>query len=157
ALRLAFDFKGAAVDAIDGKIFVTLPNGGVVVLSGELVAQFLAGGDASLEQILATAAGSQATTPDAEPAGGDRATFHHAEPTTPVGAGLAQSGVLAGTSLNYGFPANGQIQEDAHSEALQSGTPANAAPVAIGDSFGVSEDSVLSGSLLVNDLDPDGD
>src|SRR5262249_56107717 len=84
ALRLAFDFKGASVDAIDGKIFVTLPNGGVVVLSGELVTQFLAGGDASLEQILATAAGSPATPAGDAQAGSARAAFPHARPPAPA-------------------------------------------------------------------------
>ena len=137
ALRLAFDFKGATVDAIDGKIFVTLPNGGVVVLSGELVTQFLAGGDASLEQILATAAGGAASPEGGEQAGSESATFHHADPTVPVGTGLAQAGVLGGTALSYGFPANGEIHEDSHPGTLQSATPTNTPPVALGDGFGV--------------------
>src|SRR5262249_32755987 len=137
ALRLAFDFKGVTVDAIDGKIFVTLPNGGVVVLSGEVVTQFLAGGEASLEQMLATAAGSAAAPQGNERAGSESATFHHVDPTVPMGTGLAQAGALGGTALTYDFSANGQIHEDSHPGILQNHTLVNAPPVALADSFGV--------------------
>ena len=57
ALRFAFDLRGAQVAVADGKILVTLPNGAVIVLSGELVAQFLSGTDASLQDVLSSAAG----------------------------------------------------------------------------------------------------
>ncbi|MGH6927206.1 MAG: hypothetical protein ACREEV_02730, partial [Dongiaceae bacterium] len=49
AFRFGFDITGAQVSVVDGKIVVTLPNGGMLVLTGGVVTQFLAGGDALLQ------------------------------------------------------------------------------------------------------------
>jgi len=56
-LRLGVDLSDARAEVVDGEIEVTLPNGGVLVLYGEAVDQFLAGYEDALEQALSPAAG----------------------------------------------------------------------------------------------------
>src|SRR5262245_14508816 len=55
--RIEIDLTGARAELVDGKIEVTLPNGGVLVLFGEAVEKFLAGYADALEAALAPAAG----------------------------------------------------------------------------------------------------
>ncbi|HUL05884.1 MAG TPA: tandem-95 repeat protein, partial [Candidatus Acidoferrum sp.] len=156
-LRLAFDLRGAQVEVVDGKILITLANGAVVALSGALVTQFLAGGDATLQDVLSSAAG----TPDApEHHVPSSPTFQHGHALGSLGAGLDSAGALSGSKLggssdDSGFHSNSPITPPAGIVA-----PVNAPPDAADDVFTTSEDTALvigAPGLLANDKDANAD
>src|SRR4029453_18623775 len=57
-LRLAVDLSGAQVQVEGDRIVITLPDGGVVVLTSSMAQQFLAGAPITLDRFLSAAAGS---------------------------------------------------------------------------------------------------
>lgn len=102
AIRLAVDLAGAQVDVADGKLVVTLANGGVIVLEGDVVQQFLAGGDTAIDQFLTAAAGNPDATqigPADETSG---SSFQHGGPVPTFASLFDAAGALGGTDLNYG-------------------------------------------------------
>jgi len=88
-LRFAFDLKGAQIAVVDGKILLTLPTGAVIALSGDLVAQFLAGGDGALQDVLSSAAGATGSPEHHAPSS---PTFQHAHHLESLGAALDSTG-----------------------------------------------------------------
>ena len=165
ALRIAVDFTDAHAELVDGKIEVTLPNGSVLVLYGEAVDQFLAGYGATLEEILAPAAGwtevQRILTPINSVAPPRRDDVEEQE------EGLETESDAAGSLRNDGFddlPSSGN-PTFAGAAPVQDFTtlndgPVNHAPVAVSDSYSVDEDTALVVSLpgvLANNSDADGD
>jgi hypothetical protein len=80
SIAFGFDLTGAQVDVVDGKIVITLPNGGEIVLVGDTLAEFLGTDVAPLEDALPAAAGDPDDAPiPAAPDLGDPAS-HDAPP-----------------------------------------------------------------------------
>ena len=159
-LHLAFDLRGAAVTVSDGKIVITLPNGAVLELSGEVVAQFLSGGDTTLQNVLSSAAGDTGPTEQHEHHVPSSATFQHAHPLQALGAALEGAGALSASKLgggtSDGFHGNGGLAPIVSEAPAHPNTP----PTAVDDSYAGKEDTALTSAapgLLANDDDADGD
>ena len=158
-LRFAFDLKGAQVTVADGKILLTLPNGAVVVLSGEMVAQFLSGTNASLQDVLSSAAGATGATEVPEHHVPSSPTFQHAYALQGLGTALESAGALADSKLTTG---SSQFHGNSGPEPIANAEPVhgNALPVAADDLYVTDEDTALTiaaPGLLANDKDADGD
>src|SRR5262249_21895917 len=129
-IRLAVDLAGAHVDVIDGKIVVTLANGGVIVLEGDAVQQFLAGGDAAIDQFLTAAAGN----PDAAAVGPidetSGASFAQGGPVPQFASPFEAAGTLAGTDLSYKTPILSEMALTPEQAAAGSILPGDNPPVA---------------------------
>src|SRR5882724_2978117 len=155
-LRFAFDLKGARIAVVDGKILITLPTGAVIALSGDLVAQFLAGGDGALQDVLSSAAGATGSPAHHAPSS---PTFQHAHHLESLGAALDSTGALSASKLGN---ATDQFHGNGDPEPIANTTPVhvNALPIAADDVYGTDEDTVLTiaaPGLLANDKDADGD
>src|SRR5882724_8759632 len=155
-LRFAFDLKGAQIAVVDGKILLTLPTGAVIALSGDLVAQFLAGGDGALQDLLSSAAGATGSSEHHAPSS---PTFQHAHHLESLGAALDSAGALSASKLGSGTD---QFHGNGDPEPIANTTPVhvNALPIAADDVYSTDEDTVLTiaaPGLLANDKDADGD
>ena len=158
-IRLAVDLTGAHVEVVDGKIVVTLANGGVIVLQGDVVQQFLAGGDAAIDQFLTAAAGNPDGT-DIGPADDTSGYGFHAGGPVPTFASLLNAaGVLSGTDLAYGAVGLGETpREPTAVTAIESVPPRNSPPVADADAaLSVAEDSGNTALNIGAPTDIDGD
>ncbi len=160
-IRLAVSLVGAQVEVTGGKIIVTLADGGVIVLEGEVVQQFLAGGDAGIEDFLASAAGSDAVAEMSSPTWADDQNGSGFRPSGVVAAEFMTSfdaaGALAGTELGYGSPRRGDIMRDG-GEAVGTTPPRNNPPMADPDTtLDVAEDSGSTPLNINPPVDADGD
>ena len=161
ALRFAFDLTSAHAEVIDGKITVTLPNGGVLVLSGELVDEFLAAGDGALQDVLLSATGGvEQLLNQLHPS---EPTFHHGQPVEPLGPLLESAGTLSPSNIegDLGHGVLDRSDEGLSPSAIAvSVSPVNHPPVASNDRYVTTEDTPLTvgaPGVLANDLDADGD
>jgi Ca2+-binding RTX toxin-like protein len=157
AFRFGFDLTGARVDIVNGKIVVTLPNGGELVLVGDAVAEFLRAGDAPLERLLSSAAGDPEGTPDTVLPPSSNAGFRHAPPIDLSEVSLTAAGALADAVLEAGW-----LRDDAPftRDSMAGFPPANVAPVARDDAYVTDEDTPLviaAPGPLANDSDGNGD
>jgi VCBS repeat-containing protein len=156
AFRFGFDITGAQVSVADGKIVVTLPNGGMLVLSGGIVTQFLVGDGTLLQDVLDSAAGEPGDTDtSSEETGAANASFRHTQFNSPVASGFDSAGTLADTVLEG---TSGHLNGDR--EPANRVISVNATPVAADDAYGTTEDAPLviaAPGVLANDSDSDGD
>ncbi|MGE0118721.1 MAG: tandem-95 repeat protein [Dongiaceae bacterium] len=160
-IRLAVSLAGAQVEVSGGKIIVTLADGGVIVLEGEVVQQFLAGGDAGIEDFLASAAGRDAVAEMSSPTWADDQNGSGFRPSGVVAAEFMTSfdaaGALAGTELGYGSPHRGGVMRDG-GEVVGTTTPRNNPPMADPDTtLDVAEDSGNTSLSINPPVDADGD
>jgi VCBS repeat-containing protein len=156
AFRFGFDITGAQVTVAGGKIVVTLPNGGMLVLSGGIVTQFLAGNGALLQDVLDSAAGEpgDSDTSSAE-AGTANASFRHTQFNSQTTPGFEWAGTLADTVLD-----GSSAHLNGAREPVTGVLSVNAAPVASDDAYSTAEDEPLviaAPGVLANDTDSDGD
>lgn len=160
-IRLAVSLVGAQVDVSSGKIIVTLADGGVIVLQGDIVQQFLAGGDAGIEDFLATAAGAAGVAEIGSPAAADEQGGSGFRPSGVVAdfvSALHAAGALGATELGYGTPHRGETLRDSAEAAPSSTPPGNAPPEADADSvLDVLEDSRSTALGINAPTDADGD
>jgi VCBS repeat-containing protein len=159
AFRFGFDITGAQVSVVDGKIVVTLQNGGMLVLTGDVVTQFLAGGDAMLQDVLESAAGNAngADTAAPEQLHAANASFKHGQAGDAPPAGLTWAGALSDTALDDG---SANVHARPAPNTANSFAPVNTAPVTADDNYGTDEDAPLviaAPGVLANDSDGDGD
>ena len=159
-IRIAVSLVGAQVDVSGGKIIVTLADGGVIVLQGDLVQRFLAGGEGGIEQFLATAAGDVGTTEFGSPATPDDHTgsgFRGGEVAPDEVGSLNAAGALGATELGYGTPVRGETLRN----QVGGGTPDAAVhtpPEADADRvIDVLEDSGSTALGINAPVDADGD
>jgi Bacterial Ig domain len=157
-VRLAVDLTGAQVDVADGKIVVTLANGGIIVLEGDVVQQFLAGGDAAIDQFLTAAAGNQ-DAPEIVPAGETSgSSFQRSGPVPTFASLFDAAGALGATELSYGAVELGQTTFDGAEGVGEPIPPRNNPPVADADAtLTVAEDSGNSALGISAPTDADGD
>ena len=158
-IRLAVSLTGAQVDVSGGKIVVTLPDGGVIVLQGGVVQQFLAGGDAGIEDFLATAAGDAGMSEVGSPAGADGGSgFRPSGVVADFASALDAAGALGATELGYGTPHRGEILRSP-AAAGASGTPGGNTPPEADDDrdLDVLEDSGNTALGINAPTDADGD
>jgi VCBS repeat-containing protein len=156
AFRFGFDITGAQVAVADGKIVVTLPNGGMLVLSGGIVTQFLAGDGALLQDVLDSAAGEpgETDTSSAE-IGAANASFRHMHFNGQTTPGFEWTGTLADTALDG---SSGHL--NGAREPVTSILSVNTVPAAADDAYSTAEDAplvVAAPGVLANDSDSDGD
>ena len=156
AFRFGFDITGAQVSVADGKIVVTLPNGGMLVLSGGVVTQFLVGDGTLLQDVLDSAAGGPGDTDTSSAeTGAANASFRHTHVDSQVTPSFDSAGTLADTVLDG---RSGHL--NGAQDAADSFISVNTAPVAADDAYGTTEDAPLviaAPGVLANDSDSDGD
>src|SRR5262245_40666872 len=163
-LQFACDLNNARAELIDGQIEVTLANGGVLVLYGEAVKQFLAGYEEALQKAMSPAAGWSDVARFLAPAEVPSSPFfRHASHEHVHGGHHGSAGVLSATSIEgkHGsdFDTSGADSNTPVLNSLSSG-PTNSAPVATNDTYKLDEDTTLTLSapgILSNDSDADGD
>ncbi|MGH6928748.1 MAG: hypothetical protein ACREEV_10560, partial [Dongiaceae bacterium] len=159
-IRLAVNLTGAQVDVSGGKIVVTLPDGGVIVLQGGIVQQFLAGGDAGIEDFLATAAGDAGMTEIGSPAAADDqgSGFRPSGVVADSLLALNAAGALGATELGYGTPQRGETLHSPVTVGASSPPGGNTPPEADDDrALDVLEDSANTALGINAPTDVDGD
>jgi VCBS repeat-containing protein len=152
AAQAARDGTADEKSALESEIRLALPQDDILITSDELL---LPGDDgAPLEEIWPAAGGDNTAPATGEP-DLSGSGFRHAEPVTPLGAMLTAAGALGATSLSYGLPSGEELHRLAPAENSDAGTPSDNPPadsiMAGDDSFTVSEDGTLNGSVLGND------
>jgi VCBS repeat-containing protein len=152
SIRLALDLTGADIHVEGDKIVITLPDGGVVVLTSVLPQHFLAGEPVTLDQFLSAAAGGGEATPIAPTTVDNSGSGFSPSGAVPeFASSLAAAGVLAATDLHYKGPETVTRLEGTE-------TRGNDAPIADADrTLVVAEDSGNSALSIPPPADSNGD